>query len=593
LSATDTVQRVHKYGLLPPLEQGLIEEQARRGHRYRNVLIEIERGRRAALREAELSDPQAAGVAAAISWLDALAAQESAKIKAMRARTRSRSETAEMRERRDEARRLVKRAKLALRAYRAFYLRRHLRQKADKINSLAVVLKKSARAQCGVYWGTYLLHEAAMDASSKQPLWDRSSQPNDPGYIRWDGTAAWGVQIQGGITVDMLMSCVDRRLRIERLPAPPHMTGRRGKFRALLRIRIGSDGRAPIWGEWRMIMHRPLPEGAIVKRAVVHRRRDGRKWRWSVDLSITMPKPKPAPTASGSVGLDIGWRQKPDGSIRVAYWSGSDGQHGELALPAKDVEGYHENIRSVRDRNLDRLRDWLALRRQGSDTPEWFIEATKHMQKWRSAKRFARLCLQSRQHDTPGDIRLGLEWWRYRDIHLWDWETAQRGKTLRRRKDTYRRWAKTLASRYSALYLEEFDLRIFARKDDASAAAIPRGNRHTVAVSELRLAMQSAFSSVVEVDASNTTRQCHVCGHAESWDAAASIHHACTSCGAVWDQDRNAAIIIRERGLSGQTATSARKRKPPKAKKKWDRVKELKAEKKKRQEDLANHQLTS
>jgi len=225
-----------------------------------------------------------------------------------------------MRDRRDEARRLAKRAKQGLRLYTAWWLRPRIQARVDEVNNLAAELRRSARKHCGVYWGTYLLLEAAVDAASKQPLWE-GGKTNDPRFYRWDGTAAWGVQLQGGMSVDEATSCADTRLQLEHVAAPAHMTGRRAQHRTLLRLRVASDRRSPIWAEWQMIMHRPLPEDATLKMATVHRRREGRRWRWSIDITVAMES-KPRRCTTGVVGVDFGWRLRSGGGIRVAYWSG-------------------------------------------------------------------------------------------------------------------------------------------------------------------------------------------------------------------------------------------------------------------------------
>ena len=48
---------------------------------------------------------------------------------------------------------------------------------------------------------------------------------------------------------------------------------------------------------------------------------------------------------------------------------------------------------------------------------------------------------------------------------------------------------------------------------------------------------------VVKVAGAYTTQQCHVCGDACQWDAAAQLEHVCSN-GHKWDQDRNAAINL-------------------------------------------------
>ena len=50
------------------------------------------------------------------------------------------------------------------------------------------------------------------------------------------------------------------------------------------------------------------------------------------------------------------------------------------------------------------------------------------------------------------------------------------------------------------------------------------------------------------VPAEYTTATCHVCGTAEVWDQAAHVMHRCGQCGALWDQDHNAAINLLARG---------------------------------------------
>lgn len=60
--------RVYKYGLLPPIDHAeTVQDQMRAGHRYRNTLTEIERGRRAALREIDRSIPEVAAQEALVS----------------------------------------------------------------------------------------------------------------------------------------------------------------------------------------------------------------------------------------------------------------------------------------------------------------------------------------------------------------------------------------------------------------------------------------------------------------------------------------------------------------------------------------------
>src|SRR5271167_4725493 len=63
---------VYRFGLLPPTENAaVVRRQMRLAHDYRNLLVEIERGKRAALRalDAELGDTR--GLEASLTAADA------------------------------------------------------------------------------------------------------------------------------------------------------------------------------------------------------------------------------------------------------------------------------------------------------------------------------------------------------------------------------------------------------------------------------------------------------------------------------------------------------------------------------------------
>src|SRR5690606_27442140 len=122
------------------------------------------------------------------------------------------------------------------------------------INVRANDMRKALRARCGVYWGTYLLAEAAADAQRREKM--------DPSFRRWTGEGRIGVQIQGGMPAVALVGGDDTRLQVDAID-PRAWSGTRSErrlhARTTLRIRIGSEGRDPVWASFPMIMHRPLP----------------------------------------------------------------------------------------------------------------------------------------------------------------------------------------------------------------------------------------------------------------------------------------------------------------------------------------------
>src|SRR3990172_1963236 len=133
----------YKYGLLRPASYDAILDVMHAAHRYRNVLTEIERGRRDALRAAEREDPAAAGCAAAIAWLDAEATALSRAVKDTRSRRAVAKKkggeplptvTASDRDALRLARARVRRAKVGLALYRCFVLIPSLQHERDRIN---------------------------------------------------------------------------------------------------------------------------------------------------------------------------------------------------------------------------------------------------------------------------------------------------------------------------------------------------------------------------------------------------------------------------------------------------------------------------
>ena len=504
------MNRVYKYGCLAPtLNAQLVHEQIRAAHRYRNQLVEIERARRAAMRELgdKITDD-------------------------------------------DKAR----------------------------INTLAADLRRGARGLTSCYWGTYLLIEASDDQARKAKA--------DPHFCRWEGDGAIAVQIQKGMISSELSD--DTRAQLTEPDALRH---------SVLRIRVGSEGRSPIWAEFPIKMHRPLPADAIIKGVSVHMRRRGRKSVWSAEFSLTLPEPMRA-CGEGAVGVDLGWRMI-DGEERVCTFVSEDGSDaGELRLTEYELGGFDrvESLASTRAQFRNELQKKLLAYRETASVA--FRNRTTHMHAWRSSGQYFRLARDISEDSTSAIALTILQEWMYRDTHLSDWEVNQRQKNLDRRKAKYAEFAARLANKYETLVLEQFDLRTFATRppkdaprDDAGRqesqqAEKARAQRHEAATSVLRSILRNAFDrrggSIVEVSAVDTTRTCHECGLVVDRDFAESIAWTC-DCGAVHDQDINASNNLCERWRVQEEAATARGGKHAKGgakrESKWSRLKREKQEK--------------
>lgn len=300
--------------------------------------------------------------------------------------------------------------------------------------------------------------------------------------------------------------------------------------------------------------------------------------------------------------LTIGRRNPilPDHEIRVATWYDENGQSGELRLPQMLIGHLRvaDAVQAVRDRLFNNAKSELAQAIKRLKTaPDWLTTAAATISHWRSKARLAGLLCHWGENRFDGDERI---WylladpkntdelghradWLGKDIHLWRWEEGARVKARRARLDFYRVFAKTLGAQYGTVVLEKFNIAKIARRGEERDNETAHSNRQLVAVSELRRCIEQAFAKVgghvAGVSAIQSTHECAACKHVDKFDAAANIYHACSACGAVWDQDYNASEVLLARWKMPPDPNE----KPSEEKKprtsRWKRLKEEKTRK--------------
>jgi hypothetical protein len=579
--------RVFKYGLLAPTVNGpMVLEQMLLAHRYRNVLVEIERERRATVQAVLALHPDMAPLESKVAGL---AEQYEAAQKALGQARTVRQPRAALAPQREELRRLaaeLRETRAQIKAGRKeVYADTTVRAQLDAADEHAKARVKEARKLCGVYWGTYLLQEADADRARQEKT--------PPKFRRWDEQGRVSVQVQGGISVDELLGS-DTRVRVAPVASVAHDEGcrrgdRRRAQRTTLMLRIGSDedsNRIPIWAEFPMIYHRPIPPGSTIKVATVSRSRHN-CWQWDWNLTLTVDVPETAmrgAPVSGVVALNLGFCQRPDGALRAGYLVASDGTEQEILLPSNigDAVSKASSIRSFRDKNMDTMKSaltaWLGdlteahdkavaiaiacadhpwgrvgayIRAGGPALPPWLAEIKPHLHAWRSADRFRKLAQRWRVARFHGD-EVGyeaLDAWRYRDNHLEPYETGMRRRALLRRREGYRILASNLCQRYRTLVIDDTDLAELKRSpapesEEVDGIPLVKNNQSLVAGSELRQVLMNAFHGRVEKMSSNdVTRRCYSCGHVdEAWDQSVNTGRGrtCPACGLRVDQDANA-----------------------------------------------------
>jgi hypothetical protein len=530
---------------------------------------------------------------------------------------------------------------------------KRLRERIDEIDERVGEITRNARAHAGLYWGTYLLVERAHRASASAPLYKEDGiTPHDPPFPIWNGSGAVAVQIQSTrpMPVKKLLSHNDSTAlakitppvwaeeflaqnpiasdaggpaerhagyRPDGTPAPAFRSDGsparwlrdRAARHGMLRMRVGKDeGHA----EWRLDYHRPLPQDGNVTWIVVRRTVRGPHSEWSVEVTVDTPaRAETSPTTDSAVAVDIGWRQLPDGSIRVAGWRDTKGNRGQLMLTPTDVRALREASRVAAERDglfertRARLKQWIT---STPNTPSWMHEEAQRMHAWRRQGRLVWLFRRwttdrTERPDLSGEEAIYgiIEAWVSTDRHLWAAQESRRIWGLRRRNDKYRVWAAQLVRQYGTIVLEQFDLRKMSERkpvdQDSAENKIARSNRQLVAVSIFRQrlverAKLEPSKTVAAMPAYDTTRQCPSCGDIDDRPAAESIELRCRACGHHWDQDVDGApqvLLTRwcERSgdakiLAGARSTSNTSEQETKKSDRWERARRMSAAKKAR-----------
>lgn len=534
---------IYSYYARQPIEGvARIRDQMRAAHNYRNRLCALERLRRdeaaAVVRE---HSPELAEIEARYHSLKAELDAERARLKAMNKAERKRVVTPEQRAatkaKRDENRETYARLK-ELKA--AVYDDPAVKARLKEVDDADLARRQEARKESGLYWGNYLAVEQAAQSF-------RSGTP--PQFKRWSNRGRIVVQLQGGLSIDELFAGADMRLRIDPLADggwESHVES--AKRRTLVRIRIGSVGREPIWGVVPIHLHRAIPESARVKWAYlsVEPFGTGERWKFQLVLANADGWGKDDLASDGMAGVDLGWRRVPEG-LRVAYWVGDDGAMGELILPQDllDKRKHSRDVQGTWDENFDVAKAALSLFMESTAHPKWLEEHTKFLAQWRNHDRLAQVVDYWRENRFAGDELVFPEFdaWSQQDRHLLRWWKFEREACQNRRTALYREFAAMLRRRYSRAGVEDCDWSKLAKRaqpeetpDDGAA----REHRFFAAVGTLREMIEETMPTT-RVESAYTTQTCHACGESSAFDAKAELIATCPQCELAMDQDERAA----------------------------------------------------
>lgn len=571
--------RVFSYGCLPPEVNGeLFEEQMRLSHRYQVALVWVEREKRTAILEASRKFIPALGPI--YDELDVLYAQRDANnnaVKMARSHSKATITSISQVEKDTEDKNSILNKKIdALKEKRGELYKNkspELIEEENKIHERAKALCKEVyHADTNLYTENKRLvgndHQRACSTTSKTLIRDDGSivpWHERPPVPRYTGEGRVGVQANPVIFSDKVAT--GTKFQID--PVPEHTfqlpRGERKKAsRTKCRIRVGSDGKAPIWCEFPMILHRPIPTDARISWAWILRTKEADKWKYQLQLSFESSAflPKKVENRKKAIALDLGWRRRGDDGVRVAYWADSEGKHGEIQINEEVHRGLKkvDDLISIRRKMMNEMGIQIMQWRK-SVTDPWFLTKTSSAAHWLKRARFIWLFRDWQTHRFEGDSEIYEKFlaWYKQELHLFRWEYFQRDSRLRNRREQFRLLTKKLAMEYDYILIEDFKTSKVRKKPTPVEGSQGEGRKERriaaigspaefIEVCEFMAGKH--LSEIIRVPAPMTTRKCHWCGFSDKWEKERELIHTCVGCKKVFDQDYNAALNILDLGLA-------------------------------------------
>lgn len=595
--AEDTEALVYAYGVREPENPDtlrLIWEEQRRQMDMWDALVLADRAAETAVENAARADPDIGPLLAEIDRINAAIGEQVTERRALRAASRARVDTPEQ----DAAIETLASERRAARKALWPLLSAWRKANRDTLTAIETTRReqsKAIRQNSGLYWGNYNRvlddfergRKLARKTGGRMRLSDR---------YRRDGVLT--VQIQScqkelGASMQQLMEGRFNPLRI--WPVPADIADRRvhgaggqaRKMRTRLAMRLDAAGNTL---EAKVYIHRLPPPGSRIKRAQLTWRQVGGHMRWGLVLTVSTPVvTRPAHPSRAAVGVDLGWRLQPDGALLVATaWDGAKATRYTLDARWMREMDKVERLQGHIDENLLALAGWYFERPAEFDAlPDDLREPLMGWRPRRGASRINSpallLAVQGRiaavadrvdraawrahvrtlppidrrdawRHLPPeaqADVPARMREWYQRHRHLSDYHDGLRERLVGRRKDLYRRIARELAMTYAVIGVEDLDLAELARTKKRAAEdgdnplhAAARANRvrANLTLFRLELAHQAKKhnAGLVLIDGPSTCR-CDACGGVTGQKSRDNRVWTCEHCGAVWDQDINAA----------------------------------------------------
>ena len=356
----------------------------------------------------------------------------------------------------------------------------------------------------------------------------------------------------GGIPIEKLLSTRAWRFALDAFPtedvyATNTRQARRGRQ---TQGRFGLDNETAV--EFSIILHRPLPPAAIVKRVALSGRRQkppAHEWDWALVVSVEVPNP--SRTAAGRViGIDLGWR-KIDDYLRIGYAADDTDQQIELRLP---LDFSTQKARSAGypcdHAELRALEGWIAV---AVDATKAAIGELITVPSLVLMRQGGLVRLQRTLSEKPDLSEAEVEAlrilgaWRKQNDRLQKIYNFSTARFAARRRWLYQNLAAWLCRNYDVIAIEgDLDVKGLAEEPDPDPALkAAQRYRQIAAPGELREIIRwTAQREGVIVKDCNTaysTTTCFTCG--EQAEAGPDLILECPA-GHRFDQDANAAANL-------------------------------------------------
>lgn len=466
--------------------------------------------------------------------------------------------------------------------------------------------KKEIRGNSGVPSATYTFVEKAFEAACKKPQMDSGKKNKDgkfivkerPFFKKWDGTGKVGISARKLKITDIFND--GKSISIKERGADLLRKGKKKKERKEFTASIG-PGKNKI--RLAFSYTRELPKDGIITNAWIKVTRIGNRNKYELQLVIESEElqnefetklrkklgDKYIPIEQRpNAAIDVGWRRKEDGDIRVAFLVDDNGNTKELSIPGKMMDGlkFCDKLSSAQDICHDQAikvtTEWLKKEKQS--LPEELQEMASHIHMWKSPKKLTMFTFKylnfvnmrdemleawqmwrdnriARKMDLFDDLEAVTRWrnvnkpnipvmalyldiWRRKNVHLYNWKEGLVKRIIGHRDHIFKNFVAQIRSEYNVIIFENFDLRGFARNANEDEEKTPdrmHRIRNLASPGRLReIAKQSLGNRYIETEKINTTKKCHLCEFVNDFDNTKELIQTCNSCGESWDQDYNA-----------------------------------------------------